>query len=107
MKADPKTLTTVQDIIAKQLAVDTEKVLPEAKFADLGADSLDTVRNLDEPLIAVVLQNVCKRGCNGPSNRAPKFSQICGQNLGHPVFSRVFPQFSPEGGALSDEARSF
>ncbi|MGD1713636.1 acyl carrier protein [Hydrocoleum sp. CS-953] len=34
----------VQDIVAKQLEVDKEKVQPEANFAnDLGADSLDTV----------------------------------------------------------------
>ncbi|MEB3339466.1 acyl carrier protein [Okeania sp.] len=34
----------VQDIVAKQLEVDKEKVKPEANFAtDLGADSLDTV----------------------------------------------------------------
>ncbi|CAM6092307.1 unnamed protein product [Calypogeia fissa] len=41
--AKPETLSTVQGIIAQQLAVGVEKVLPEAKFADLGADSLDTV----------------------------------------------------------------
>lgn len=41
--ADAETLKTVQDIIAKQLAVDSVKVLPESKFTDLGADSLDTV----------------------------------------------------------------
>ena len=34
----------VNDIIAKQLGVDIEKVTPEASFIDdLGADSLDTV----------------------------------------------------------------
>ena len=34
----------VKDIIAKQLGVDAEKVIPEASFVeDLGADSLDTV----------------------------------------------------------------
>ena len=37
-------LKKVQTIVAGQLEVDEEKVLPEAKFAtDLGADSLDTV----------------------------------------------------------------
>ncbi len=37
-------LGKVQDIVAKQLEVDKEKVKPEASFAtDLGADSLDTV----------------------------------------------------------------
>jgi acyl carrier protein len=34
----------VNEIIAKQLGVDAEKVTPEASFVDdLGADSLDTV----------------------------------------------------------------
>ncbi len=34
----------VNDIIAKQLGIDIEKVTPEASFIeDLGADSLDTV----------------------------------------------------------------
>ena len=34
----------VKEIIAKQLGVDMEKVIPEASFIeDLGADSLDTV----------------------------------------------------------------
>ena len=42
MSAD--VLGKVQDIVAKQLEVDKEKVQPEANFAtDLGADSLDTV----------------------------------------------------------------
>ena len=34
----------VKDVVAEQLDVDSEKVKPEASFAnDLGADSLDTV----------------------------------------------------------------
>lgn len=34
----------VKEIIAKQLGVEEEKIVPEAKFIeDLGADSLDTV----------------------------------------------------------------
>jgi acyl carrier protein len=41
--AKPETLSQVQEIIAGQLACGVEKVVPEAKFADLGADSLDTV----------------------------------------------------------------
>ncbi|XP_030535932.1 acyl carrier protein 1, chloroplastic-like isoform X2 [Rhodamnia argentea] len=41
--AQPETLKTVQSIIAKQLSVDESTVAPETKFADLGADSLDTV----------------------------------------------------------------
>lgn len=41
--ADDTTLTTVQSIIATQLGVATDKVLPNSKFTDLGADSLDTV----------------------------------------------------------------
>lgn len=49
MKADPETLTAVQKIIAKQLAVTEDKVHPESKFSELGADSLDTVRNPDDP----------------------------------------------------------
>lgn len=35
--------TDVIAIIAKQLAVEQEKVTPASKFVDLGADSLDTV----------------------------------------------------------------
>ncbi|GAB6061312.1 MAG: acyl carrier protein [Candidatus Dadabacteria bacterium] len=35
---------TVKKIIAEQLGVDEEKIVPEARFIeDLGADSLDTV----------------------------------------------------------------
>jgi acyl carrier protein len=35
---------TVKKIVAEQLGVDAEKVVPEASFIeDLGADSLDTV----------------------------------------------------------------
>ncbi len=35
---------TVRKIVAEQLGVDEEKVVPEARFIeDLGADSLDTV----------------------------------------------------------------
>ncbi|KAG6544505.1 hypothetical protein Mapa_014143 [Marchantia paleacea] len=41
--AEESTLSKVQNIIIEQLACDREKVVPEAKFADLGADSLDTV----------------------------------------------------------------
>jgi acyl carrier protein len=33
----------VQKIIAEQLAMDKEKITPNSKFVDLGADSLDTV----------------------------------------------------------------
>ncbi|XP_021277612.1 uncharacterized protein LOC110411676 [Herrania umbratica] len=41
--AQPETLKTVQNTIAKQLSIDVSTVTPETKFADLGADSLDTV----------------------------------------------------------------
>ncbi|CAM6011263.1 unnamed protein product [Sphagnum balticum] len=41
--AEPATLEAVQSVIAKQLAVELDTVHPGAKFADLGADSLDTV----------------------------------------------------------------
>ncbi|KAK9923806.1 hypothetical protein M0R45_032206 [Rubus argutus] len=41
--AQPETLQTVQSTIAKQLSVDESTVTPQTKFADLGADSLDTV----------------------------------------------------------------
>eukprot|EP00270_Netrium_digitus_P000546 TRINITY_DN105_c0_g1_i1.p1 TRINITY_DN105_c0_g1~~TRINITY_DN105_c0_g1_i1.p1 ORF type:complete len:130 (+),score=29.92 TRINITY_DN105_c0_g1_i1:113-502(+) len=41
--AAPETLTKVRNIIATQLAVDVDKIAPESKFVDLGADSLDTV----------------------------------------------------------------
>lgn len=43
MKAQPETLKTVQSTIAKQLSIDESTVTPSTKFADLGADSLDTV----------------------------------------------------------------
>lgn len=41
--AQPETLQVVQSTIAKQLSVDEATVTPQTKFADLGADSLDTV----------------------------------------------------------------
>ncbi|KAB2613109.1 acyl carrier protein 1 [Pyrus ussuriensis x Pyrus communis] len=44
--AQPETLLTVQSTIAKQLSIDESTVLPETKFVDLGADSLDTVEIL-------------------------------------------------------------
>ncbi|XP_055803449.1 acyl carrier protein 1, chloroplastic-like [Solanum dulcamara] len=42
-KAQPETLEVVQSTIAKQLSIDESTVTPQTKFADLGADSLDTV----------------------------------------------------------------
>eukprot|EP00246_Nothoceros_aenigmaticus_P010203 TRINITY_DN26570_c0_g1_i1.p1 TRINITY_DN26570_c0_g1~~TRINITY_DN26570_c0_g1_i1.p1 ORF type:complete len:133 (-),score=26.89 TRINITY_DN26570_c0_g1_i1:199-597(-) len=42
-KADADTLEKVKDVICKQLAMEGKDVLPDSKFADLGADSLDTV----------------------------------------------------------------
>ncbi|ONK66050.1 uncharacterized protein A4U43_C06F3650 [Asparagus officinalis] len=41
--AQPETLEIVQNTIAKQLSIDETTVTPHTKFADLGADSLDTV----------------------------------------------------------------
>ncbi|XP_052183827.1 uncharacterized protein LOC127795894 [Diospyros lotus] len=41
--AQPETLQIVQGTIAKQLSIDESTVAPQTKFADLGADSLDTV----------------------------------------------------------------
>ncbi|XP_017218667.1 acyl carrier protein 1, chloroplastic [Daucus carota subsp. sativus] len=41
--AKPETLQIVQSTIAKQLSIDETAVAPGIKFADLGADSLDTV----------------------------------------------------------------
>jgi len=41
--ASSEVLGKVQGIIAEQLGTDVEKVGPDAKFVDLGADSLDTV----------------------------------------------------------------
>ncbi|KAL3525137.1 hypothetical protein ACH5RR_013509 [Cinchona calisaya] len=41
--AHPETLEIVQSTIAKQLSIDEATVTPQTKFADLGADSLDTV----------------------------------------------------------------
>ncbi|XP_008462263.1 uncharacterized protein LOC103500663 isoform X2 [Cucumis melo] len=42
-KAQPETLEVVQEIIAKQLSLEQSAVIPQTKFSDLGADSLDTV----------------------------------------------------------------
>ncbi|KAJ8750841.1 hypothetical protein K2173_016022 [Erythroxylum novogranatense] len=41
--AQVETLNIVQSTIAKQLSIEVSAVTPETKFADLGADSLDTV----------------------------------------------------------------
>jgi len=41
--AEETVFQQVKDIIVEQLSCDAEKVTPDAKFADLGADSLDTV----------------------------------------------------------------
>jgi acyl carrier protein len=41
--ATEETFNTVKGIIVEQLACPKEKVTPDAKFVDLGADSLDTV----------------------------------------------------------------
>ncbi|KAK1422537.1 hypothetical protein QVD17_25725 [Tagetes erecta] len=41
--AEPETLKIVQATIANQLSIDESTVAPGTKFADLGADSLDTV----------------------------------------------------------------
>ncbi|XP_072987298.1 uncharacterized protein [Typha latifolia] len=41
--AQPETLQIVQDTIAKQLSIEESTVTSQTKFADLGADSLDTV----------------------------------------------------------------
>lgn len=41
--AQPETLKVVQSTIAKQLSIEECTVTPHTKFADLGADSLDTV----------------------------------------------------------------
>ena len=46
MKAQPETLEVVQEIIAKQLSLEQSAVIPQTKFSDLGADSLDTVSQL-------------------------------------------------------------
>ncbi|CAK9144649.1 unnamed protein product [Ilex paraguariensis] len=43
VQAQPETLQIVQSTIAKQLSIDESTVNPQTKFADLGADSLDTV----------------------------------------------------------------
>eukprot|EP00240_Pyramimonas_obovata_P011850 CAMPEP_0118920894 /NCGR_PEP_ID=MMETSP1169-20130426/329_1 /TAXON_ID=36882 /ORGANISM="Pyramimonas obovata, Strain CCMP722" /LENGTH=131 /DNA_ID=CAMNT_0006861515 /DNA_START=102 /DNA_END=497 /DNA_ORIENTATION=+ len=41
--SDVETLDKVREIISEQLGTDIDKVAPDAKFVDLGADSLDTV----------------------------------------------------------------
>ncbi|XP_022151601.1 uncharacterized protein LOC111019509 [Momordica charantia] len=41
--AQPETLQVVQATIAKQLSRDESTVIPQTKFTDLGADSLDIV----------------------------------------------------------------
>ncbi|EOD41001.1 hypothetical protein EMIHUDRAFT_69472 [Emiliania huxleyi CCMP1516] len=40
---DSETLDKVREIISEQLGVDLDKVAADAKFVDLGLDSLDTV----------------------------------------------------------------
>jgi hypothetical protein len=42
-QASDSTLSKVRKIIAEQLAKDNDAIKPDAKFVDLGADSLDTV----------------------------------------------------------------
>ncbi|XP_022964291.1 uncharacterized protein LOC111464348 isoform X2 [Cucurbita moschata] len=41
--AQPETMQVVQEIIAKQLSLEQSPVIPQTKFSELGADSLDTV----------------------------------------------------------------
>eukprot|EP00239_Pterosperma_sp_CCMP1384_P004190 CAMPEP_0197859356 /NCGR_PEP_ID=MMETSP1438-20131217/33835_1 /TAXON_ID=1461541 /ORGANISM="Pterosperma sp., Strain CCMP1384" /LENGTH=140 /DNA_ID=CAMNT_0043475801 /DNA_START=76 /DNA_END=498 /DNA_ORIENTATION=+ len=41
--ADTETVDEVRSIISEQLGTDLDKVAADAKFVDLGADSLDTV----------------------------------------------------------------
>ncbi|XP_022999995.1 uncharacterized protein LOC111494313 isoform X2 [Cucurbita maxima] len=41
--AQPETMQVVQEIIAKQLSLELSAVIPQTKFSELGADSLDTV----------------------------------------------------------------
>lgn len=41
-QTQPETLDIVQSTIAKQLSIDESTVTPQTKFADLGADSLET-----------------------------------------------------------------
>ncbi|XP_022999994.1 uncharacterized protein LOC111494313 isoform X1 [Cucurbita maxima] len=40
--AQPETMQVVQEIIAKQLSLELSAVIPQTKFSELGADSLDT-----------------------------------------------------------------
>ncbi len=53
-------MEAVQSVIAKQLAVELDTVHPGAKFADLGADSLDTVsyQTMSQTIIST-LSTVC------------------------------------------------
>lgn len=41
--AEEATFLAVKDIIVEQLAIEPDKITRDAKFVDLGADSLDTV----------------------------------------------------------------
>ena len=43
LKQSDDTLTKVREIISEQLGTDLDAVAADAKFVDLGADSLDTV----------------------------------------------------------------
>ena len=45
-QAQPETMQVVQEIIAKQLSLEQSAVIPQTKFSELGADSLDTVSQL-------------------------------------------------------------
>ncbi|XP_022964290.1 uncharacterized protein LOC111464348 isoform X1 [Cucurbita moschata] len=51
--AQPETMQVVQEIIAKQLSLEQSPVIPQTKFSELGADSLDTEYSQVEIMMAL------------------------------------------------------
>ena len=60
-------LSDVRTIIAEQLGTDLDKVAPDSKFVDLGADSLDTVEIMMALEEKFDLQVTLLTGCLGQS----------------------------------------
>lgn len=63
----------MREIISEQLGTDLDKVAPDAKFVDLGADSLDTV--------CAPLSLLCARICT--DMLCTRVSQCSNQACGH------------------------
>merc|ERR1711924_93034 len=70
--ASADTLGKVQGIIAEQLGTDVEKIGADAKFVDLGADSLDTVE---------IMMPSRRSSTSLWTRRAPRTSPPCSRRL--------------------------